>query len=159
LNHAESKQQIVNESFHCAVGPALLFGQLFGMLPVENVLGRHEENLRFRWRSPRTIYSIFFLVCGSIESAVGTRRLVRLGFNIHFAESFMFLLTTMLRSFYIFRLAMKWQQIMLKWRELESVFLRAPYKVKGWSLSRKIRSVFAFLMTFVIGECACEIYR
>ncbi|KAG5679798.1 hypothetical protein PVAND_009336 [Polypedilum vanderplanki] len=147
------KQNTINESFHQAVGPALFFGQFFGMLPVDGILSRKEEDLKFRWRSPRTIYSVFFLFCGSIETAVATRRLVRLGFNIHFAEAFLFYITAMVRSFFIFQMGMKWNLIIKKWRELENVFLYEPYKlIKGWKLSTQIRVVFGFLMTLVIVE-------
>lgn len=130
----------------------LLFGQLLGMLPVDGILSKSEKDLKFRWRSPKTIYSIIFLFCGTIESSVATRRLLRLGFNIHYAEGFLFYITAMIRAYYIFRLGMKWTLIIQKWRSCEDVFLREPYTIKGWKLSRKIRIVFAILMFFVICE-------
>jgi gustatory receptor len=151
-NSTDGKQQVKHESFYQAVGPALWFGQFFAMLPVGGVLGKSVDDLNFSWRSPQAIYSMIFLICGSIETVVGTRRLIRLGFNIHLAEAFLFFTTTMFRAFFIFRLATKWKTIMVKWRELEDVFLSEPFKVTGWKLSRIIRVVFGFLMAFVLGE-------
>ncbi|XP_070501290.1 gustatory receptor for sugar taste 64b-like [Chironomus tepperi] len=141
-----------HESFHQAVGPALLLGQIFGMLPVDGVLGKSEKDLNFRWKSPKTIYSILFLFFGTIESCMGTRRLLRLGFNIHFAESFLFFITAMIRAYMLFFLGRKWKFIMMRWQNCEDVFLREPYNTKGWSLSRRIRIVFAIAVILVLAE-------
>jgi gustatory receptor len=141
-----------HESFHQAVGPALLLGQIFGMLPVDGVLAKNEKDLNFRWKSPKTIYSIFFLFCGTIESCIGTRRLLRLGFNIHYAESFFFLIAAMIRAFVLFFMGRKWKFIMMRWRKCEDVFLRDPYTTKGWSLSRRLRVVFAIAVFLVLCE-------
>lgn len=136
------------ESFHQAVGPALFLGQLFGMLPVDGVLAKDEKKLQFRWKSPVTFYGVFFLLIGTIESSVGTRRLVRLGFNIHFAEGFFFFITSMIRAFILFHLARHWKEIIAKWRQNEDVFLREPYKNNKWSLSSQIRVIFTVCVTF-----------
>lgn len=50
-----------HETFHQAVGPALFLGHVFAMLPVDGVLAKNEKDLNFRWKSPKTIYSIAFL--------------------------------------------------------------------------------------------------
>lgn len=147
-----------HESFHQAVGPALLLGQLFGMLPVDGVLAHSEKDLNFRWNSPKTIYSIFFLFCGTIESCLGTRRLLRLGFNIHFAESFLFFITAMIRAYMLFFLGRKWKFIMMRWHNCENVFLREPYKTKGWSLSRRIRVVFTIAVLLVLSKFLIEFF-
>ena len=81
------------ESFHEAIGPVIFCGQIFGLIPVDNVLQPDVKKLEFRWKSKKTIYSLIFLFFGSVESAVGIRRFVRLGFNIHFTENFLFLIT------------------------------------------------------------------
>ncbi|KAL7038081.1 hypothetical protein ACKWTF_009446 [Chironomus riparius] len=141
-----------HESFHQAVGPALLLGQLFGMLPVDGVLAKSEKDLNFRWKSPKTIYSILFLVFGTIESSVATRRLLRLGFNIHYAEGFLFYITAMIRAYMVFFMGRKWKFIMTKWKDCEDVFLRDPYKTKGWSLSRRLRIVFTIAVLLVLTE-------
>ena len=64
------------KSFQEAVGPILVIGQCFGSLPVEGILSKDIANLKFRWKSFRTIYSIIFLICGTIESAMAVRRLL-----------------------------------------------------------------------------------
>lgn len=122
------------------------------MLPVDGVLAKCEKDLKFRWKSPITIYSVFFLLCGTIESFLGTRRLLRLGFNIHFAENFLFFITAMIRAYIMFHLGRKWSIIMMKWRNLEDVFLREPYKCKSWRLSTQVRLVFTIFAVLSLSE-------
>lgn len=141
-----------NLSFQQSVGPVLAFGQLFGLLPVDGVLERNESQLKFRWKSAKTIYSMVFLFCGTVESCLGTWRLLRLGFKLNFAEGLLFFIAAMVRAFLIFRLARKWNQIMLHWRSCEDVFLKEPYKVKGWSLSLRLRVIFSILSILAIGK-------
>lgn len=42
-------------------------GQFFGNLPVNGILDRDFENIRFEWCSLRTIYAITYLLVGAFE--------------------------------------------------------------------------------------------
>lgn len=130
-----------NPSFHQSIGTVLTYGQFFGMLPVDGVLAKDESVLKFRWKSLKTIYSMAFLFFGTVESCLGVRRLLRLGFNINFAEGLLFFVTAMIRAFMIFRLARNWNAIMKKWKMCEDAFLKPPYRVKGWSLGTKVKVI------------------
>lgn len=160
------KDDFENPSFHQSVGWALAYGQFFSMLPVDGVLAADEEQVEFRWRSIKTIYSMIFLFCGTVESCLGTRRLLRLGFKINFAEGLLFFISAMMRAVIIFRLARNWKGFIKYWRECEDDFLRAPYRVKGWSLRRKINIIFFLLATlsmsnfinFVLSISSAKIY-
>lgn len=120
------------------MGPVLLLGQFFGMLPVDGVLSESENDLKFRWKSPKTIYSMIFLFCGTVESCLATRRLLRLGFNIHFAETLLFFVTATIHAYIFFHLGRKWKDIMNFWRSKEEVFLNEPYKSHKFELKKKI---------------------
>lgn len=122
------------------------------MLPVDGVLARDENSLEFRWKSIKTIYSMTFLLFGSVESILGTRRLLRLGFNIKFAEGLLFFISAMIRAFLIFHLAKNWKTIIAKWRKCEDAFLKPPYRVRGWSLSLRIKVIFIVLAMLAIGD-------
>lgn len=141
----ENPENTKNPSFHNSVGYAFLYGQFFGLLPFDGVLAKDENQVEFRWKSLKTIYSLVFLFCGSAESAMGIRRLLRLGFKLNFAEGLLFFVLSMVRSFILFRLARNWKTIIKRWRTCEDVFLRDPYRVKGWSLRKKITIIF-FIM-------------
>lgn len=153
------KEKTESPSFHQAVGPVLAYGQFFGMLPVDGVLSDDEDQVEFRWKSAKTIYSVVFLLLGSIESCLGTRRLLRLGFKVNFAEGLLFFISAMVRAYIIFFLARKWKVIIKRWRETEDVFLRQPYRVKGWSLSVRIRVIFVILVVLSIGKVLRKQFR
>lgn len=132
-----------NESFHQAIGPCLLFSQIFGMLPVYGLLDRDEKNLKFQWKSLRTFYAIVFLFFGGIDSGTGIRRFFRLGFNIKFAEALLFFISGIMKAAFVLNTARNWREIMMKFHELEKPFLHFPYERKsGLSLKLKVRLVF-----------------
>lgn len=122
------------------------------MIPVDGILSDDENQIQFRWKSLKTIYSMFFLFCGTVESCFGTRRLLRLGFNIGSAEGLMFFILAMVRAFIFFRLARKWKNIVKMWRKSEQVFLYEPYRVRGVSLKIKLRVMFAILVSLGISK-------
>lgn len=157
VNHSVTVVKPKNEetrssTFHEAVGPCMAYGQFFGMIPVDGILADDESQLEFRWKSLKTIYSMTFLLCGTVESCLGTRRLLRLGFNMHYVEGLMFFLLAALRGFLFFHLAKKWKEIMKFWQKCENVFLHEPYRVKGFNLKVKIRVVFAVLTVLSISK-------
>lgn len=141
-----------NPSFHNSVGPVLVFAQFFGVMPVSGVLAKNEDGVKFKWMSIRTVYSMLFLLFGTIESSLGTRRFLRLGFNVHFSEGLLFFITAMIRAFMFFKLAREWRTIIEYWRKCEEPFLRHPYVVKGWSLTKKIRVVFFVLVSLSLSK-------
>lgn len=151
--HRKSTAKPQLQSFQEAIGPVLVLGQCFGSMPVEGILSKDIGNLKFRWNSLRTIYSIVFLTCGTIESCMAVRRLLRLGFNINFAETMIFFVSSMGRAFVLFQMARKWNMFMKFWSQCENVFLHSPYEnLKGWSLGRKIRISSVCLVLLLIGN-------
>lgn len=149
---SDEKKNSENPSFHQSVGPILVYGQFFGLLPVDGVLSKDESQVKFRWKSIKTIYSMFFLLCGTIESCLGSRRLLRLGFNVNFAEGLLFFILSAVRGFIFFNMARQWNKIIRRWRFAEDAFLKLPYKVKGWSLSFRLRLVFSILAILSTGR-------
>lgn len=122
------------------------------MIPVDGVCSRDENQIQFCWKSLKTIYSMIFLFCGTVESLLGTRRLLRLGFNIQYVDELMFFILAMIRSFIFFRIARNWKEIVEMWRKCENVFLQEPYRVKGLRLKVKIRVSFAIMAAFALSE-------
>ncbi|CAO1403349.1 unnamed protein product [Diamesa serratosioi] len=116
-------------------------------MPIEGVLGKDVDSLQFRWTSLRTMYTIFFLFTGTIESSLVVIRLVRLGLTVGYAEGIIFFVSSMVRAFMIFQMARKWKMIMTFWTQCEYSFLRSPYReLTGWSLPIKIRITGAFFI-------------
>jgi Trehalose receptor len=59
-----------------------LVGQFFGNMPVEGVLDRDSRNIRFKWTSLRTIYSVFFILVGGFEVSLMVWKGFKKGFDI-----------------------------------------------------------------------------
>lgn len=145
----ENGRKFPLESFHEVIRPCIVFSQFLGMLPVSNVSSNDPSKLHFEWKSLRVSYAITFLVFCTIDSCLGTRRLLRLGFNIGFAESLLFFISGLTRAFLIFRIAIHWREIMNRWRDCEKSFLYEPYAENpGWKLRTRIRVIFFVIVIF-----------
>lgn len=62
LKRVTKKDTSCNESFHETIGSILTFAQFFGVMPVIGVKTNCASELRFKWYSRRTIYSIAVFV-------------------------------------------------------------------------------------------------
>lgn len=123
-------------SFHEAIGPILLAAQFFGMLPVDGVNSREISRISFRWKSMKTIYSLTFVIFGSVECLLCFHLVSRRGLTLGFCSALTFFTVSVLGAICMFKLAPKWKQLMEGWYECEKVFLKPPYKTLGWSLKR-----------------------
>lgn len=141
-----------NLSFHSIIGPCLVYGQLYGMMPVCGILTDDEEKISFRWTVVRTMYSIVFMFIGTADSILGISRIFRKGFSIYQFEGLIFFMLAAVRAYIFFNLAIKWKKIMAKWKICEKPFLSAPYEVNGWGLKTKLRTIFAFLAIIGISK-------
>jgi hypothetical protein len=145
-----------NASLQVVIGPCLVYGQIFGMIPAVGIMSGDVDKISFRWRSFRAIYSMFFLFCCTSDSVLGIARLVRRGFSIYHFEALIFFILATIRGLIFFRLATKWKKIMRRWKKCEEPFVSAPYGVRGWSLSRRIRIVFVVLAFLGAGKIQAD---
>lgn len=125
-------------SFHEAIGPVLFVAQFFGLMPVDGVKSREISSLCFRWKSMKTIYSLTFVIFGSVECLLCLRLLFHRGMTLAYCSSLTFYTISVLGAIYFIKLASKWKHLMKVWYDCEKVFLRAPYKMHGLSLKRTI---------------------
>lgn len=69
-------------SFHEAIGLVLTVAQFFGNLPVIGVLDRDCRNVRFKWKSFRTVYACAYLLVGTFEVSLMVYKGFTKGFNL-----------------------------------------------------------------------------
>lgn len=62
----QQKKQQSRESFHQAIFPILLMAQIFALMPVAGIGAAAPTGLKFSWRSIRTVYSLFFVLTGTM---------------------------------------------------------------------------------------------
>jgi gustatory receptor len=135
-------------SFHDAIGPVLKIAQFFGLLPAENIAGKDISTINFKWKSVKTVYSVIFLFCGTIECILCFRMIFVSNMSLGYASAMSFYMISMFGAFCLFNMAKKWKTLMKFWYEKEKVLLKAPYKMHGLSLKQKIRlwaAVIGFL--------------
>lgn len=134
-------------SFHDAVGPILKVAQVFAMMPVDGTTAKDISNIKFHWKSLKTIYSLLFLFCGTIECLLCFRLLIKTGMSLEMSNSLFFFFISMMGAFFLFKMAMNWENLMKLWYENEKVFLKFPYKISGTTLKRRIRLWAALIGT------------
>lgn len=140
-------------SFHDAIGPVLLVSSFFGLMPVNNVNSNDIADIDFRWKSVKTIYSLTFIICGSIECLLYFRLCMDKGLTLVATSSLSFYVTSVLGAIYIFNFATNWKRLMKLWYKSEKIFLKAPYTVNGWPLKRKIRVWAATIGFLALSNC------
>lgn len=139
-------------SFHEAIGPVLKFSQFFGLIPVDHIDGNDISRINFRWKSIKSIYSLVFIVCGTLEGLLLVKLLCKRGVSLGYASAFGFLFISLTGAYCLFNLATKWHRLMNFWYETEKVFLKAPYKLRGWSMKHKIRLWAAVVGILALGN-------
>jgi hypothetical protein len=77
-------------SFHFAISGALLIGQIFGVLPVNNIKCPSVYKLAFKWSSLRTIYSVLFLIFSSIQVGFDMNFVINGNFSMGMASKILF---------------------------------------------------------------------
>ena len=150
----KTKTKIVesDDSFHNGIGRIIQFNQLFGMFPISGATNRDPNTVQYRWISIRTLYSLL-IICTSLMYAITeAKRLKPLGMNATNINGLVFSLTNVVTEILFFNLSMKWGSIMVFWQKIEAIFLSEPYRIKGWSLKRKLRITFSVILFFAVIE-------
>lgn len=125
-------------SFFAAIGPILQISQWFGLMPVDGVNSKKISSVKFRLQSLKSLYSFVFVVCGSIEAILCIRLILDRGLTLGYSITLCFQLASMSVAIFQINLATKWRSFMEFWYHKERVFLKAPYRVRGWTLQQKI---------------------
>lgn len=67
----------IDDSVHVAFGPVLVLSQIFGIMPVQGVLGPTADNLRFRWRSLRVVYAGLMILTSAMSVMISLTAFVK----------------------------------------------------------------------------------
>lgn len=76
------------KSFHEAIGPVVLLGQPFGLLPVTGFLHPNTSRLRFNIYSPISIYSLVLQIVYVLELGLLFKFMSSFGFQFHMIGNF-----------------------------------------------------------------------
>lgn len=118
------------DSFQNATRWLLLASQLFGIMPLIDIgVGRKSQLQRpsFRWCSPTTLYSILLVAMSTIETCCCVFQIFENDILFGNVGALTFYLLAMVSRSLCLYLATRWPRIILKWRNMERIFLELPY--------------------------------
>lgn len=153
LYHKES-YKMENESFHSAIGPVLILSQTLFVMPIYGALDKDFRKIEFIWISIRTFLALFLIIFAVISSILINIFYIKLGITLDSIGTMLFYNLAAVSAIILFSLGRKWKKIIYYWSKQEYVFLRSPYKIKGWKLSTKIN--FVVFSMFLL--CVCKIH-
>lgn len=146
-------------SFHEAISPILVLGQLFAIMPVKNVRSKNPLDLFFSWKNVRTFYSILTFIVLFLYSAITIYWSLFIG-EIEFIKLvpviFYFSNTYTIISFVV--LAKKWPGLMKQWLKVESALPKYSTVNEKRMLAYKIKIISITIMTLSLSKKNYYIY-
>ncbi|XP_022221843.2 gustatory receptor for sugar taste 61a [Drosophila obscura] len=137
------------DTFHRAIRPYLCAAQLFGIMPLSNVLSRDPQDVKFRLRSIGMCFTGLFLVLGGIKTLMEANILFRTGLNAKNMMNLVFLIVGIVNWLNFIVFARSWSRLILPWSSLDILMQFPPYAPCKHSLQSKLR-----LIGCVVGSMA-----
>ncbi|XP_017136212.1 gustatory receptor for sugar taste 61a [Drosophila miranda] len=137
------------DTFYRAIRPYLCVAQLFGIMPLSNVLSRDPQDVKFRLRSVGMCFTGLFLLLGGIKTVMQANILFRTGLNAKKMMNLVFLIVGIVNWLNFTGFARSWSKLILPWSSLDILMQFAPYAPSKHSLRSKLR-----LIGCVVGSLA-----
>lgn len=133
----------------------LFISQIYGLLPVSNIRSSDVRKIKFRWLSPRAIYSALILIIDICEFGTVLNFITVVGINFHTSSALALYVVCLLEHVFFWRLAINWRTIMKQWCHVEQLFLSIPYRFYDeYNMKRRINIVVGLIMSSALGEFA-----
>ncbi|KAM8709838.1 hypothetical protein ACLKA7_016615 [Drosophila subpalustris] len=126
------------DTFHRAIRPYLCLAQIFGMLPLANVLSPNPQNVKFQLRSSGMCFSVLFLLLGSLKTTRIAAKIYQGGINSRNMVSLVFFISSLIICIKFICFARNWHRLILPWNEIDIIMLFPPYAPTKRSLRRKL---------------------
>ncbi|KAH8371101.1 hypothetical protein KR093_006243 [Drosophila rubida] len=141
------------EAFHRAVSQVLFITQIYGLLPVSNIRSHDVRNIKFRWLSPRTLYSAIILLLNFCEFGAVLNHVIEVGINFHTSSTLALYVVCLLEHVFFWKLAFNWHRIMKHCQYVEQLFLSIPYRFYDeYNMKRRINIVVGVIMSSALIE-------
>ncbi|KAG5679765.1 hypothetical protein PVAND_009305 [Polypedilum vanderplanki] len=134
-----------------AMKPILIFGQIFGLLPVS--LNNDVEKIQFKFKSFKTFYSFllqFFCISEFVALAYFLYADDNFDFNV--LGNLIFYFIGIFTTFYFIFFANKWKSLIVLWDKYDDVFSCPLYSHSHETIvfGRKVKFISAFFFGFLI---------
>ncbi|EDW70121.1 gustatory receptor for sugar taste 61a [Drosophila virilis] len=126
------------DTFHRAIRPYLCLAQVFGMMPLANVLSPNPQMVTFQLRSSGTCFSLIFLLLGGVKTIRLATKLFQGGINAKNIVGVVFFSSGMIICMNFICLARCWTRLIVPWTGIDIIMLFPPYATTKHSLRRKL---------------------
>ncbi|CAD7003822.1 unnamed protein product [Ceratitis capitata] len=135
------------DTFHRAVGPILIIGQCFSLMPVLGVGQPNPRHVRFSLKTVRVMITLLFLVASTTLNLSMIKHLAKIGVNAKNLVGVMFFTCVQSSSILFFSLAPRWPRLIRFWTRTEMIFIRKPYERPQPDLSSRVRRAAATILS------------
>ncbi|KAL9700352.1 hypothetical protein quinque_003793 [Culex quinquefasciatus] len=145
----------LHDTYHEAVRPFLIIGQIFGMFPVTGIFNRNPCKVHLEWISVRVVLNLVIFGAALVNAVAEFLRLRQVGANAKNINGLVFYIDCGTISVLFLKMATSWNQVAVKWAHVERIFLEETYRVESWwTMKRKIRIVAGMLLLGAVGRIA-----
>jgi gustatory receptor len=141
-----------NGTFHEAVGFILVVAQLFGIMPVSGVRGKHPKNVKFRKFSFRFIWSILLTTGLSWMLVIEIIWIYRSKLEFGKVINLFFDSTNLASLFCFLELARTWPKLIVKWNEVEKYLPQLKYQLDKQKMAYEIKMASFVVLFMSMGE-------
>lgn len=137
----------------------MIFGQIFGLLPIQGILSNHINDLRFKFLSIRVAYTLIIHCICIFEFIMFFYHLPSMGYNFGAIGDLFYYLFAIFTTLYLTIFASKWIILMKTWCENENIFYHPPPTTEQSDFkffTKKIRIFAVCFIGFLIGESQVE---
>ncbi|XP_034133541.1 gustatory receptor for sugar taste 61a [Drosophila guanche] len=129
------------DTFYRAIRPYLCVAQVFGIMPLSNVLSRDPQDVKFRIRSIGMCFTGLFLLLGGIKTLMEANILFKTGLNAKNMMNLVFLIVGIVNWLNFISFARSWSKLILPWSSLDIMMQFPPYAPCKHSLRSKLRLI------------------
>ncbi|XP_017059522.1 gustatory receptor for sugar taste 61a [Drosophila ficusphila] len=137
------------DTFYRAIRPYLCVAQVFGIMPLSNILSRDPQDVKFKVKSVGLGITFLLLFLGGIKTLITANVLFNEGLNARNMIGLVFFIVGMVNWLNFVGFARSWSNIMLPWSSLDILMMFPPYKRCKRSLQSKVN-----LIVFTVGFLA-----
>lgn len=101
----------------------IIFGQLFGLLPINRINANNPKELKFKWFSFKFFYSLSLTIISSFELVMFSHYIYTHGYNFGFLWDFFYYLFSIFAKIHLTIYAEQWKSLMVLKSEYENIFL------------------------------------
>ncbi|XP_062557004.1 uncharacterized protein LOC134221845 [Armigeres subalbatus] len=153
LKNLFPSKEKAEDSFHQAMRPYIVTGQLFGIFPLSGIYDVDPNRIRLAWPTLRVLLGLVVLGAGIVNSIAEYLRLQSVGVSAKNINGLIFFIDGCIINVLFLMLATKWKRVAVKWDSVDRIFLTESYRIESrWTLKRRLWTATAVLLGFACCE-------